>query len=238
MFGGSGSRPRLDMGLRDPFSSASHLLAAAWAVYATLILLRRTPPLPRVRAAVAVFGGSMVALYLASGVYHAVPFTLTYRPSALRAFQTVDRSAVFVLIAGTNTPVMVALLDGRWRRWCLCVMWGLAGVGVASLWALPRPPFALTFALYVGMGWLGTGPAARYVRAVGWRGMKWAAVGGVLYTAGAACDLVKWPALVAEPVAIGPHEVFHVATVAGSVAFFVFVARYVVPYTARTPVGQ
>ena len=106
-------------------------------------------------------------------------------------------------------------------------MWGLAGAGVVSLWALPRPPFALTFALYVGMGWLGVLPLARYVRAVGWRGMKWAAAGGVLYTAGAACDLVKWPALVAEPVVVGPHEVFHAATVAGSVTFYVFVARYV-----------
>src|ERR1041385_1578251 len=107
------------MGLRAPVSSASHLFAAAWAVYATLILLRRAPPRRGLRWAVAVFGGSMVLLYLASGVYHGVPFSDAPRPATLHALQTVDRSAIFVLIAGTNTPVMVSLLDGRWRRWFL-----------------------------------------------------------------------------------------------------------------------
>ena len=218
------------MGLRDPVSSASHLLAAAWAAYATAVLLRLTPPVPGRRASVAVFGGSMVLLYLASGVYHGVPFTPAYRPAALQFLQTVDRSAVFVLIAGTNTPIMAALLGGPWRRWCLLGMWGLAAAGVASLWALPQPPFGLTVGVYVGMGWLGGVPLARYVRAVGWRGLRWAAAGGVLYTAGAACDLAGWPAVAADPVRVGPHEVFHLATVGGSVAFYVFVLRYVVAY--------
>lgn len=223
------------MGLRDPVSSASHLLAAAWAAYAALILLKLTPKNAGRRTAVAVFGGSMVLLYLASGVYHGVPFTPAYRPAASKLLQTVDRSAVFLLIAGTNTPVMTALLDGRWRRWCLGGMWGLAAAGVVTLWALPQPPFALTVAVYVGMGWLGGVPVARYVRAVGWRGLRWAAAGGVLYTAGAACDLAGWPAVAADPVRVGPHEVFHLATVAGSVAFYVFIARHVIGYVPRWP---
>jgi hemolysin III len=226
------------MGLRDPVSSASHLLAAAWAAYATLILLRFTRPLPGRRAAVVVFGGSVVFLYLASGVYHGVPFSATHHPATLRVLQTVDRSAVFLLIAGTNTPIMVALLRGRWRRWCLGGMWGLAAVGVATLWALPQPPFWLAVSVYVGMGWLGGVPLVHYVRAVGWRGMRWAAAGGLLYTAGAACDLGGWPTIADDPVRVGPHEVFHLVTVAGSVAFFVFVARRVVRYEEpRTPNG-
>lgn len=218
------------MGLRDPVSSASHLLAAVWAAYAALVLLRLTPPVPGRRAAVAVFGGSMVLLYAASGLYHAVPFSAAYRADALWLLQTVDRSAVFVLIAGTNTPVMFALLGGRWRRWCLWGMWGLAAAGVVTLWGLPRPPFGLTVGVYVGMGWLGGVPLTQYVRAVGWRGMTWAAVGGLLYTTGAACDLARWPTLTDAPVRVGPHEVFHLATVGGSVAFYVFILRYVVGY--------
>lgn len=219
------------MDLRDPVSAASHLLAAAWATYAALILVRLTRPGSGRRTAVGVFGGSMVLLYLASGVYHAVPFSAAYRPAELRLLQTIDRSAVFLLIAGTNTPVMVMLLDGRWRRWCLAGMWGLAAAGVATLWTLPQPPFGLAVGVYVGMGWLGGVPLARYARAVGWRGMGWAATGGLLYTAGAACDLGGWPALAVEPVRVGPHEVFHLATVGGSVCFYVFIARHVLPYT-------
>lgn len=219
------------MGLRDPLSSASHLLAAVWAVYASLAMLRSVGPGVGRRVSVAVFGGSMVLLYLASGVYHAVPFSATHHPEALRIFQTADRSAVFVLIAGTNTPVMTCLLSGRWRRTCLRAIWGLALVGVVTLWVLPRPPFVLTVSVYVGMGWLGAVPLAQYVRAVSWRGIFWAAVGGILYTAGAVCDLVKWPAVADAPVRVGPHEVFHLATVAGSVAFYVFISRYVLRYT-------
>ena len=183
----------------------------------------------------AVSGGSMVLPYAASGAYHAVPFSPAYRPDALWLLETADRSAVFVLIAGTNIPIMVALPDGRWRRWCLRGMWGLAAAGVLTLWVFPQPPFGLTVGVYVGMGWLGGVPLAQYARAVGWRGMTWAAVGGLLYTAGAACDLARWPTLTGAPVRVGPHEVFHLATVGGSVAFYVFILRHVVGYaTARS----
>jgi hemolysin III len=215
------------MGLRDPVSSATHLLAAAWAAYATLVLIRLAPPGRGRRASAAVYGASMVLLYLASGVFHAVPFTLADSPTGFRLFQRADRSAIFLLIAGTNTPVIDALLTGRWRKWCLWGMWGIAAAGVASLWLLPQAPYALTVALYVTMGWLGGVPVVHYYRAVGWRAMNWVLLGGLLYTAGAACDLFQWPVLAVEPVRVGPHEVFHVAVVAASAAFFVFVARHV-----------
>jgi hemolysin III len=211
------------MGLRDPVSSAAHLLAAGWAVYATLVLMRLAPPGDGRRHAAGVFGLSMTALYLASGVYHAVP-----RSDALWAFHAADRSAIFLMIAGTNTPVIVTLLPRAWRRWALGAMWGLALVGIAAVWLLPQAPYWVTVGLYVGMGWLGgVLPIVHYVRAVGWRGMSWAVAGGVLYTGGALCDLLKWPQLTDAPVRVGPHEVFHLAVVAGSAAFFVFVARHV-----------
>jgi hemolysin III len=216
------------MVLRDPVSSASHLLVAAWAAYALLVLLRLAPPDPGRRAAAAVFGASMVLLYLASGVFHAVPFTRAGHPAEFRFFQALDRSAIFLLIAGTNTPVIVALLAGRWRRWCLRGIWGLALAGVGSLWVLPQAPYSVTVGLYLAMGWVGGLPVAHYYRAVGWRGMNWVLAGGLLYTAGAACDLLRWPVVSEWPVRVGPHEVFHLLSAAASVAFFVFVARHVI----------
>lgn len=223
------------MVLRDPVSSATHLLAAGWAAYATFILLRLTPPRSARRVAAAVYGLSMVLLYLASGVFHAVPFTRADDPAEFGLFQAADRSAIFLLIAGTNSPVIVTLLAGRWRRWCLLGMWGLALTGVASLWLLPQAPYAVTVSLYVTMGWLGGVPVVHYYRAVGWRAMNWVLAGGLLYTAGAACDLFKWPVLVDEPVRVGPHEVFHLAVVAASGAFFVFVARHVLLHDPPLP---
>jgi channel protein (hemolysin III family) len=216
------------MGVRDPVSSVTHLLAAGWAAYATLVLVRLTPPAGGRRTAVAVYGASMILLYLASGVFHAVPFTRADHPAEYGFFQAADRSAIFALIAGTNTPVIVALLSGRWRRWCLIAMWSVALIGVASLWLLPQAPYAVTVTLYLVMGWLGGVPVVHYYRAVGWRAMNWVLAGAALYTAGAVCDLLRWPVLTEAPVRVGPHEVFHLAVVGASTTFFVFVARHVI----------
>lgn len=216
------------MGLRDPVSSASHLLTAAWAAYAALVLLRLAPPGRRL--AVAVFGLSMVLLYLASGTFHGVAYTRDANPAEFRFFQKLDQSAIFALIAGTNTPIIVTLLAGARRRWFLGLMWGVAATGIACLWLLPKAPHWVVVGNYLLMGWLGVVPGWHYVRAVGFRPLLWALAGAGLYTAGAVCEIVEWPHLLEAPVRVGPHEVLHLFDVAGTVAFFLFIARYVVPF--------
>jgi hemolysin III len=213
--------------LRDPVSSASHLVTAVWAVYATLVLLRLTQGGPTRKAAVGIYGLSMVLLYLASGTFHGLFYDT---PDERRFFQKLDQSAIYLLIAGTNTPLMMFLLEGAWRRWFLRVIWGLAAVGIACQWLLPKPPHELIVAIYLGMGWLGVVPAARYYGAVGWRAMNWVCVGAGLYTGGAVCELVRWPVIWEGSIFVGPHEVLHLCDAAASVAFFLFVCRYVVPY--------
>lgn len=219
------------MTLRDPVSSASHLLTAAWAVYATLVLVRLTPPRSAKRRAVAVFGLSMVLLYAASGTFHAVPGPPDDR--TYRYFQLLDHTAILLLIAGTNTPLMLVLLGGRRGRICLAAMWMLAATGAVCLWLLPRPPYALLIALYVGMGWVGVLPFPVYHRRVGGRAMAWAYAGVLVYSIGAACEFAAWPRPTADPVRIGHHEVLHLCDTIASVAFFGFMLRAVVPFPDR-----
>lgn len=218
------------MGLRDPVSSASHLLTAVWALYATLVLLRLSPP--GRRWPVAVFGLSMVALYLASGTFHGVPYTRDANPDEFRFFQKLDQSAIFVLIAGTNTPIIVTLLSGARRRWFLGLMWGVAATGIGCLWLLPKAPHWVVVGNYLLMGWLGIVPGWHYVRVLGSvRPLLWALAGAGFYTAGAVCEIVEWPVILNEyPLRFGYHEVLHLFDVAGTVAFFLFIARYVVPF--------
>jgi hemolysin III len=216
------------MGLRDPVSSASHLLVAAWAIYAYLVMSRFTPAYRR--PSVVVFAVSMILLYTASGVFHAVPFTNATNPAAFRFFQRIDRSAIFILIAGTNTPLIVTLLGRAWRRWFLCGMWALAVAGVAFMWILTKPLHEGIIVICIAMGLLGLVPAVHYYRAIGWRAMNWALAGCMLYGIGAVCELLEWPLLTDYPVRVGPHEIFHLFNAAASVVFFLFVARYVVPF--------
>ena len=220
------------MVLRDPVSSASHLLTALWALYATLLLLRLTPARPGRRLAVGVFGLSMVLLYLASGTFHGVPYTRTEDPVLFRFFQKLDQSAIFLLIAGTNTPCLVVLLGGAWGKWFLGLMWGLAAIGIGCLWLVPEAPHWLVVTNYLAMGWLGGLPLFRYYRAVGWRAINWMWLGAGLYTVGAICELSQWPVISDWPVRFGYHEVMHMFDSAATIVFFVFVVRYVVPFEA------
>jgi hemolysin III len=218
------------MGLRDPVSSASHLLTALWAMYATLILIRLTPARSSRRVAVAVFGFAMVLLYLASGTFHGVPFSLKDDPGPFRFFQKIDQSAIFLLIAGTNTPCLVVLLGGAWAKWFLRLMWGVVAIGIGCIWVLPKSQHWLLVTNYLVVGWLGVLPVFHYYRAVGWRAMNWMWLGAGLYTVGAICELCEWPVISEWPVRFGYHEVLHLFDSAATIVFFVFVVRYVVPF--------
>ena len=150
--------------LRDPISSLSHFATALWAVYATLLMLRLTGPDRGRRIAVTIYGATMVLLFLASGLFHGLYYDT---PEERRFFQKLDQSAVYLLIAGTNTPLLTILLSGPWRTWFLRMVWTLAFAGVACQWLLPKPPHALVVGLYLGLGWLGAIPVLHYYRAVG-----------------------------------------------------------------------
>ena len=217
--------------LRDPISSASHLLTALWAAYATLVLLRLAAPGRRLP--VAIFGLSMVVLYLASGTFHGVPFNKYDNPDEFRFFQKVDQSAIYLLIAGTNTPCLAVLLGGRRAMWFLALMWGLAFTGIACLWLLPKMPHELSVCLYLGVGWFGGLPIRSYYRALGWRAMNWMLLGGGLYTLGAAFELAEWPTISPGPIRLGYHEMLHLCDSAASVAVFVFVSRCVLKYQPK-----
>lgn len=209
--------------LRDPVSSATHLMTAAWAVFATLMMLRLAPPGRRLPFGV--YGTTMVMLFLASGLFHGIHF----RSEEERwFFQRLDHSCIYLLIAGTNTPALMLLLRGGMRWWFIRLIWGLALLGFATMWLFPKPPHALNIGFFIGLGWLGVVPVVHYYRAVGWRAMNWVWLGAALYTVGAVFELTKWPVLI--PGWVQAHEVMHVFHTTASLAFFVFGVRYVIPY--------
>jgi hemolysin III len=216
--------------VRDPVSAATHLAACLFAAYAAPLLCRLAGSDRVKRLSLAVFGATAILLYAASGLYHAIP--MPPDSATVDIFRRLDHSAIYLLIAGTYTPVFAVLLTGRPRTVLLTVVWLLAAAGVASKWLLAAPPEGLEVGLYLGLGWLAVIPAHALYRAVGWRGMSWAVGGGLCYTGGAMLELAKWPVLVSG--LVGWHEVFHVCVMAGTVLHAIFMARYVVPFESTT----
>lgn len=216
--------------LRDPISSSSHLLTAAWAVFATLIMLRLTANRPGRLFPVLVYGASMVALFLASGTFHGLHYDT---PEEKRFYQKLDQSAIYCLIAGTYTPILSTILVGAWRKWFLRMVWALALSGVACMWLAPKAPHWAIVGIYLALGWIGIPPLPLYYRAIGWRAMNWVWLGGGMYSFGAICELTQWPTII--PGMLQAHEVLHITHSAAAMVFFLFVVRYIIPYQRPQP---
>ncbi len=210
--------------LRNPVSAVTHLLWCVLGFYVTGILWRLTRGDRPRQLSTGVFGLSLILLYGASGIYHSVPSGAALLPY----LQKLDHSAIYVLIAGTYTPVFAVLLSGRWRVVLLSLVWGMAGVGIAAKWLVPWPRYEWTVALYVAMGWIGVVPAVQLIRAVGVQAMLWGLLGGLLYTFGGVCDAIQWPILL--PGVVGYHEVLHLSDMGGTLVHIFFIVRYIVPF--------
>jgi hemolysin III len=219
------------LGLRHPVSAGTHFLGLLAAVAATSCFWRLCRRETRKWLALTCFGLGMVAVYCASTVYHAAGPANSH----LQLLRRFDHSAIYLLIAATYTPVLTVLLGQhlRWRAMA-CVLWLAALWGITCKWLLPFQPYYFTMSLYLGMGWMGVLPLAAIQRACGWRGLFFAAGGGIVYTAGALADLNGWPVLV--PGIIGSHELMHVCTMAGSGCHVIFMYCWVVPHGVG-PVG-
>jgi hemolysin III len=210
--------------LRDPVSSSTHLFMCFWAIFATLLMWRVTGGDRWRRLSVAIFGLSMVLLYFASGLFHG----LMLPREQLRFYQKLDQSAIYLLIAGTYTPVMALLLTGRMRAAMLGGIWIMAFAGIGCMWLLPKVPHSATVSIYLGMGWFGMLGIWQYFVAVGWRGMAWALGGAGFYTLGAVFELAKWPVIV--PGIVQAHEMLHLCDMVGTYCHFVFIFHYVIVY--------
>ena len=163
--------------------------------------------------AASVYGATLVLLYAASTLYHALP-----APRAKVLFQRLDHAAIYLLIAGTYTPFVLVTLRGGWGWSLFGVVWGLAILGVALKSIFGARLTVLSTAVYVVMGWLVVIAAAPLAAALPAGGMRWLVAGGVLYTAGVV--FFAWERLRYS------HAVWHLFVLAGSTAHFCAVAQY------------
>lgn len=208
------------MGIREPFNTVTHGLGILAAV-AGLVFLVWQAESAMATTAYAIYGGTLVLVYLASTTYHALPLS----ERGMRILRRIDHSAVFLVIAGSYTPVCLLALPPGWGWSIFGVIWGLTAVGIVTKNIYLDLPSWGTAAIYLAMGWTAVVAVQPMIEVFSWTALAWLAAGGLAYTVGAIIYAAEWPDPL--PDRVGYHGIWHLFVLAGSGAHFVFMAGFV-----------
>ena len=197
-----------------------HLASAVAAPFALLVLVLVADS-PRGIVGGAIFGASLVVLYWTSASYNLL---VSLR---LRSFMSrLDRSVIFIFIAGTYTPFALKLMSNAWGIPILSVVGGLAVVGVVTTLVAPTAPRWGRVGLYLILGWVGIVGITELVRTLPGEALALVVLGGVLFSMGGLAYATHRPD--PFPRVFGYHEVFHTLQVTATAVYYFVVAIYVV----------
>lgn len=199
------------------WSALTHGFGALLSIIGTVLLLLRTHALGGTAwhyATFALYGASMIVLYTASTLYHCVKTGIKGR-IALRKW---DHLSIYLLIAGTYTPICLNPLRGPWGWALFGVIWALTAAGIVMTFFWINAPRWVTAGIYIFMGWLAIIAVYPLTRTLPAPGMFWLLAGGVVYTIGGVLYALKWPGR--NNPRFGCHEIFHVFIVLGSVCHY------------------
>ncbi len=220
--------PITAFGLTDPAGSLTHLIGAVVFLILGIGLVRRTFWSRPRWISLAVFVSSAVLLLTASGLFHAMPADTPVRS----VFKRIDHAAIFILIAGTFTPIHVILFKGPLRWGVLIPIWLAAFVGISLKMAyFESTPEWLGITIYLVMGWAGSITMVAAWKMFNLRFVSPLVLGGFAYTVGALCEFTGEPTLIKG--VIGSHEMFHLAVLVGLGLMWGFIAR-----VAKLPAKQ
>jgi hemolysin III len=176
----------------------------------------------RREAAAAVFAGSVAACFGASALYHRV----NWAPRVRSWMRRIDHAGVFLLIAGTYTPVCLLVLSGAWRVVLLAIVWTGAAAAIVLKFVWVAAPKWLAAAIGIALGWVAVIALPQLIRRLDVLEVTLLIVGGLAYTAGAVVYARRRPDPV--PTVFGYHELFHALTIVAVVAQYVAIALVVV----------
>ncbi len=199
-------------------NSATHGIGAALALagLVVLVVLAARHGTARHIVSCSVFGGTLLAMYLASTLYHAIPHA-----RAKGVLQLLDHSAIYLVIAGTYTPFMLVNVRGVSGLSLLALVWTAALGGIVLRAALGRRAHLVRVVLYILMGWVGVVAFGPLLASVGVNGLALIAGGGIVYTLGV--GFYSWRGLPYH------HAIWHLFVMAASVLHFLAVLWYVIP---------
>lgn len=211
--------------IREPGSAITHFIAMMMAVFAAAPLLVKAAlsTTSHTLLAMSIFILSMILLYGASAAYH----SLNIKGKALCIFRKLDHMMIFVLIAGSYTPVCLIVLGGKSGYTLLAVVWGIALLGMTLKACWVTCPKWFSSIIYIAMGWVCLGVFSTLWNVLPHAAFLWLLTGGIIYTAGGVIYALKLPAFNNKYKFFGSHELFHLFVMGGSICHFIFMYLYV-----------
>lgn len=215
--------PKILKKIKDPVSCLTHMAGAIASIVGmiVLILLAVREGTPWHIVGFSIFGASLILLYSASTIYHMLD--ISDRVNLI--LRKVDHMMIFVLIAGTYTPICITALRGGLGWTLLVVIWtaGILGMILKGVWM--NAPRWLSTLIYAVMGWMIILAIYPLAKAIPAQGTVFLVMGGLFYTIGAVIYGLKWPKINLKY--FGFHEIFHIFVLAGSLSHF-FMMYYVI----------
>lgn len=211
--------------IKDPGSAITHFIAMVLAMLAaTPLLLKGAREPGRFHLmALAVFILSMIGLYAASTIYH----TLDISPKINKLLRKLDHMMIFILIAGTYTPVCMIVLGDRTGWSLLALVWGIAAAGILINACWITCPKWFSSLIYIAMGWVCILAFTRILSALPRAGFLWLLAGGIIYTLGGVIYALKLPIFNSKHRYFGSHEIFHLFVMGGSLCHYVMMYQFV-----------
>jgi len=207
--------------MREPVNGLTHLAGALAAVIGQIVLLTMAWSGVEKFVSVLIYGFSLILLFASSATYHLVQAG----PKTVQNLRKLDHSAIFLLIAGTYTPICMIAFTGFFRWGLLLIVWSIAIIGILVKLFYINSPRWLSAGVYVLMGWLCVSAAGQMLTALSPVALTWLIVGGAVYTLGAIVYATKIFNFI--PGVFGYHEVWHIFVLAGAAAHFIAVLSIV-----------
>lgn len=211
--------------LREPGSALTHFIAMTLALGGSVPLLIKAAECSSVcLVAMFIFIASMILLYAASATYHSVNL-----PAAIiKIYRKVDHAMIFVLIAGSYTPICLLVLAPNPGYPLLIAVWSFAAVGIAVKLLWINCPKWFSSVIYITMGWLCVFAFTPIISRLTAAAFGWLLAGGLIYTIGGIIYALKLPIFNAKHKYFGSHEIFHLFVMAGSLCHYIFMYQYAI----------
>ena len=211
--------------LKDPGSAITHFIGMLMAIFAAVPLLIKAAREPDhiYLISLSIYALSLILLYAASTTYHT--FDLSERANTI--LKKIDHMMIFVLIAGSYTPICLITLKGRTGTILLALVWGIAIVGIIlkAFWVFC--PKWVSSVLYIGMGWTCVLAFTQILNALSPAAFGWLLAGGIIYTVGGVIYALKLPIFNNRHKNFGSHEIFHLFVMGGSMCHFIVMYAFV-----------